>query len=206
MGQLLIRYKYICITIVVLASATVGFIAYPNFHTVIPNKVYRSAQLNEHEFTHYIKEHHIKTIINLRGQDDDANWYAKELEASRNSAVKHFDLALPAHGITSPQNMQALAQILLTAPQPILIHCWRGADRTGLAAAMSLILLENAPLTDAMAQISWEYGAVASDTIGKEEFHYYQLWLTKNQLTSSRENFMRWLAQLQSGSDYPYQN
>lgn len=206
MGQLLVRYKYICITIVVLATAAVGFVVYPNFHTVIPDRIYRSAQLNGREFKYYIKKHQIKTIINLRGQDDDANWYAEELEVSRNNDIKHFDLALPAHGITSPQNMQALAQILLTAPQPILIHCWRGADRTGLASAMSLILLRDAPLTDAMAQISWEYGAIASDTIGKEEFHYYQQWLTKNNLTSSRENFMHWLAQLQSGTDYPYQN
>ncbi|MSP53040.1 MAG: protein tyrosine phosphatase [Gammaproteobacteria bacterium] len=205
MGRLLIRYKYICIIIVVLIAGTSGFLLYPNFHTVIPDQVYRSAQLDQQQFTHYIQQHQIKSIVNLRGQSNDDSWYINELQVSKESNVQHYDLDLPASGITSPENMRALAQIILTSPKPLLIHCWRGADRTGLASAISLILLQDAPLAIAEAQISWEYGAVASDSIGKEEFHYYKLWLAKNNLTSSRENFMRWLMRLQSGSDYPDQ-
>lgn len=205
MGRLLIRYKYICIIIVVLIAGTSGFLLYPNFHTVIPDQVYRSAQLNKTQFGNYIEQHQIKSIVNLRGQSNDDSWYIDELQVSQDSNVKHYDLDLPASGITSPDYMRTLAQIILTSPKPLLIHCWRGADRTGLASAMSLILLQDASLADAEAQISWEYGAVASDTIGKEEFHYYKLWLANNHLPSSRENFMRWLAQLQAGADYPYQ-
>jgi undecaprenyl-diphosphatase len=204
MGELLKRYRYLWITLVVLTAATTGFLQYPNFHTVIPNQIYRSAQLDQKQFIDYIDQHHIKSIVNLRGYDD-GTWYSDELQASKDRQVQHYDLDLPAHGITSPEYMRTLAQIIITSPKPLLIHCWRGADRTGLASAMSLILLKDAPLAEAEAQISWKYGAVASDTIGKEEFYYYELWLTKNQLASSRENFMRWLAKLQTGSDYPYQ-
>ena len=44
------------------------------------------------------------------------------------------------------------------APKPILFHCHSGADRTGLASMMYLLLHTNGALADAQKQISFRYG------------------------------------------------
>ena len=204
MGRLFIRYRYAWLTIAILIAATTGFFLYPNFHTVIPDQVYRSAQLNQTQFVDYIDKYHIKSVVNLRGVNSDDDWYTDELQAMQLTHTEHYDLGLSANSLASAAQMQRLTQILLTAPRPILIHCWRGSDRTGLAAGMALILFGDSSLGDAKEQASWRFGAVNSDSIGKQELYYYEQWLAKNHLNSSRENFLRWIAQLHNGPDYPY--
>jgi protein tyrosine/serine phosphatase len=169
---------------------------YPNFYVVIPNTVYRSAQLNYFSYLHYLKKYHIKSVINLEGAYPNMLWYQNELRASRELQIQHYDLQLPATHTADPANMQALADLIQTAPKPLLIHCWRGADRTGLASAMSIIMLSDAPLENATAQISWHFGVVSPHSIGKLEFHLYENWLKEYHLENSRENFLRWIISL----------
>jgi protein tyrosine/serine phosphatase len=173
---------------------------YPNFHVVVPGLVFRSAELSERQYVHYIEENQIKSIINLRGQALNAPWYKNEMRAVAKTGVAHYDLGLNAIGSNSPENLQKLMNLLETAPKPILIHCWRGADRTGLASAIAIILYEDVSLATATQQIGYKFGAVDSKTTGKVTFKSYQEWLTKNHYTHSREKFIEWIMQLASAS------
>ena len=49
-----------------------------NEHTVIPGKVYRSAQLSRERLQRTIADKKIRTVVNLRGCCPDMGWYQGE--------------------------------------------------------------------------------------------------------------------------------
>lgn len=164
-----------------------------NFHPVIPNQVYRSAQPDIAYLTYDIKKYHIKSVINLRGENKDKSWYDSEVIISKLLHVKHYDLSLSAYKLPTPTQLRKLVHILQTAPRPMLIHCAGGSDRTGLAAAISIILSKNQSIDDLEDQISWQYDAISSSSIGYQVFENYYAWLKSNHKKHTKANFLQWV-------------
>jgi len=162
-------------------------------HTVIPNQVYRAAQLSPALLGHYIKTHHIKAVINLRGARPSATWYQQEVAVTEQMGAHHYDLNLASKRLPSTENMRALVYILLHAPKPLLVHCLGGADRSGLASAIALILDKNTTLAQSETQISVLHLVLSPISIGKLVFPYYQSWLSTNHLPHNRANFLQWV-------------
>jgi len=177
----------------------IGILLFPklhaNIHTVIPGQVYRSAQLNPQQLQQLINKYHIKSVINLRGKSH-ANWYQQENHLLGKDNIPLYDLHLPAKALPSAQTFKQLVNILDSAPRPVLIHCKNGADRTGLASAIIVILDNHNSLATAKQQISWWYGAVSPQSIGRQVMPLYQAWLDQRQLDSNRANFLTWVNQL----------
>lgn len=132
-----------------------------NFHTVIPDTLYRSAQITAGRLSEYKKQYGIRSIINLRGEKPGAEWYDSELIASDNLGIRHFDFRMSASQILSPQKMEELIGLMRSAPKPVLIHCRSGADRTGLASALYLAGIKGAKEQQAETQLSIRYGHIA---------------------------------------------
>lgn len=168
-------------------------------HVVIPSQVYRSAQLTSPILHHYIRTKEIKTVINLRGAQQNAKWYKKEIAMTTELGAIHYDISLGSHQIPIKEKMRMLVYLLLHAPRPILVHCLGGADRSGLASAVALILYKNAPLAESEQQISVEHLVLSPRSIGKLVFPYYQQWLMDHHLSHNRENFLKWVC-----SPYPF--
>ena len=164
-----------------------------NFHVVVRDQVYRSAQLSPAKTKVLIRLKNIKTIINLRGSNPNKNWYNQEIHMAAALHINHYDLALSSTALPTPEQLRELAHLIQDAPKPILIHCLSGADRTGLASAMAKILLENAPLFEAKKQFSWQYYVISNQSIGKQVFNDYQLWLTQQHKTSNLNHFVQWV-------------
>ena len=201
--------KTLKITVFSLLGAVVlfaiGYIAvsyYPNFHTVIPQKIYRSAQMSRAQYIYYIDKYHIKSVLNLELQDPNAKWYRDEMQVMKLTHAQHFNYHIDPKGAISSAQLTALAKIIDSAPKPLLIHCWRGADRTGLGSVMALILLTDQPLDVIRKQLSWTYGVVSPRSVGLVEMTYYQRWLQQYHLHTSREEFFKWINTLQTNPDY----
>ncbi|MGN7293189.1 tyrosine-protein phosphatase [Rhizobium sp. SAFR-030] len=109
-----------------------------NFHEVVAGRFYRSAQLTGDQFAHYIDQHHIRTVINLRGAKPGAGWYDDEIDVARSKGVTHVDFAMSARKALTPEESFQLIDLMRKAEGPILVHCKGGADRTGLASVMYL--------------------------------------------------------------------
>ncbi|WP_246868208.1 tyrosine-protein phosphatase [Piscirickettsia salmonis] len=80
--------------------------------------------------------------------------------------INHFNVALDAHKVPSLNTLHYLIYLIENAPRPLLFHCRAGADRTGLASALSIILNGNSSLDDLEDQASWQYAALSPTTIG----------------------------------------
>src|ERR1700712_1489153 len=97
-----------------------------NFHAVVPGELYRSAQPSPQQLAEYVQKNGIKTVINLRGEDDTAKWYGQELAEANRLGVRHIDFRMSSSHELSWEQADQLVTIMRSAPKPILIHCNSG--------------------------------------------------------------------------------
>lgn len=147
----------------------------PNFHEIDRGRFYRSAQLDQKEFSHYIQKHGIRTIISLRGAEPEEKWYKEELAVSRKFQVEHHDIPMRAEEIPHRANLLKLLDLYKSAPRPILIHCQGGADRSGEAAAIYQMLYNNKSREEALEMLTFKYHHVEMFKPAKRYF-ISQIW------------------------------
>ena len=109
-----------------------GYKELPNFHRV-SDRLYRGAQPRDGG-VRKLAELGIKTIINLRGEDERIS---EEQIETKSAGLRYFSIPIP--GLSAPSNEQvARVMTIINNPenQPVFIHCKRGSDRTGTIAAI----------------------------------------------------------------------
>lgn len=165
-----------------------------NVHTVIHGQIYRSAQWNESGLSRYTKQFQLKTIINLRGAWPGNGWYQVESRFAASHHLHYYPIQFSAYSLPTKERLRELVQLLETAPKPLVFHCEGGADRTGMAAAISVILFDKHPTLDEIRrQASWHYNAISPKTVGYQVMRNYFAWLKAHHETSSKQHFLTWL-------------
>ena len=110
----------------------------PNFHRV-NERLYRGAQ-PENGGIRKLAELGVKTVVNLRGEDEQARIEKREAEAA---GMRYVSISMP--GLSRPTDAQiAQAIAVIDAPEngPVFVHCKRGSDRTGTVIAVYRITHE----------------------------------------------------------------
>jgi protein tyrosine/serine phosphatase len=130
-------------------------LAFRNRHR-IGDKLWRSAQPLPRDIA-WAAGNGIRTIVNLRGGREYGCW-PLEKEACEAFGIRLIDMPLYARGAPSRESIRWAARLFSDIEYPALIHCKSGADRTGLAAALFLLLHEKRPAADARAQLHLRYG------------------------------------------------
>lgn len=115
----------------------------------VDEKLYRSEQLRYEDKT-AIAEHNIKSIVNLRffKRKTDMKVFAD------NSNINLINKPL----LTWKIKPRDLAEVLWEIEQQqkhgaVLVHCYHGADRTGIVIAMYRVVYQNWTLEDAKAEM-----------------------------------------------------
>jgi protein tyrosine/serine phosphatase len=103
-----------------------------------------------------------KTIINLRGSDEDTR--AEELEAKA-AGISYFNISMPGLSRPSREQVERVMEILESEEHwPVFIHCKRGSDRTGTIVALYRISHDEWTAAKALSEargfgLSWvEFG------------------------------------------------
>jgi protein tyrosine/serine phosphatase len=176
-----------------------------NFHVVIHVCVYRSGQLSPESLEHCIAHKRIRSIINLRGPNPGDDWYDQECAVARRHGLRFYDLPVDSQCPT-PLELRQLLGVLEPCPKPVLIHCQSGIDRSGIVAAICVLLLdESGSVAQARSHLGWRYGHMpwCENTTVQEKFlDSYQTWLTEHGQAHARSRFRDWLV-LVSGPARP---
>jgi protein tyrosine phosphatase (PTP) superfamily phosphohydrolase (DUF442 family) len=102
----------------------------PNFHQV-NDHVFRGGQPASDAWSALAKLG-VKTIIDLRREDE----HSTQAEAQAVTAAGMQYINIPMKGVVAPSG-EDVSRILtiLNSPDPVFVHCHRGADRTGAVIA-----------------------------------------------------------------------
>lgn len=116
----------------VTAKVILPTIVPKNFGVVEPGRLYRAGELTPAATDRVIREHHIRTIVDLGAYDKDP---AGERVAERTASalgVERRVFRLEGDGTGNPNAyVEALRIITDPARQPVLVHCSAGSERTG---------------------------------------------------------------------------
>jgi protein tyrosine/serine phosphatase len=115
-----------------LAQQEAQYPELPNFHQV-NSQLYRGAQPHDGGIRK-LAELGIKTIINLRGEDE--NTHAEQVEAEA-LGLRYFSVSMPGLSRPSSEEVERVLSLINAGEnQPIFVHCRKGKDRTGLIVAI----------------------------------------------------------------------
>lgn len=128
----------------------------PNLFRVTPT-LYRSAQLSQADVAQ-LKALGIKNVVGLRAFHSDDDWL-------RQSGIKEQRIKIYTWAVDDDNVVAALQAIRAAEKEgPVLLHCWHGADRTGLVSAMYRILYQG-----------WSK-AQALDELQNGGYGYHAMW------------------------------
>ena len=183
----------------VLAPA-LGFLAWSlaadNFATVRAGQVYRSGQMSAGAIERTVRARGIKTVVNLRGAHPEKAEYRDERTAVLGAGATQVDLAMSSCEWMSRAKAKTLVDVIDTSERPMLIHCWHGAERTGLASAFSELLRPGGSLASARAQFSLRYlfVPIKDGVVMPAHLDQYESWLRGQRLGHAPAHFRRWVA------------
>jgi hypothetical protein len=165
-----------------------------NLGVVDPGRVIRSAQPTT-QLERWVRDFRLHSILNLRGGSRADWWYEAEVQRALEDGVSYYDLPLSATRRPTRRQLLTLIDLLERCRYPLLIHCKSGADRTGLASALYLMVCRGEPPGRAQNAFSIEYGHIP--LFGAERLHEplleYAAWLKRNQIPHSADRFRAWV-------------
>lgn len=98
----------------------------------------------------------IATIINLRGAHDNGITYLEQV-ACKQHGIQLIHFKIGSRAVPDHATIVAADTLFAQVRHPLLIHCKSGADRTGIMAALYLLLHKGSDIDTAAAQLSLRY-------------------------------------------------
>lgn len=111
-----------------------------NFRTVEEGSFYGSRQMGGRALESAIEERGIRTVINLRGENPGSDWYDEEAAACARAGVTLVNLGWSQGSLPEPASLARFVEVVESGEGPFLAHCAGGTHRTGVAAAVYLLL------------------------------------------------------------------
>ncbi len=163
-----------------------------NFQVVVPG-VYRSAQPTRADLERWTDEYSLEAILNLRRIHEGVDWWKTERDFVRERGMAHQTIKLNADRMPPVSRLVALVDGLDRAPRPLLIHCQGGIERTGLGAAVAVLLDGGSPAR-AREEFDRSRGFVewAAFSDLPRVVDDYAAWLDAASLEHRPDHFRRW--------------
>lgn len=173
-----------------------------NFHAVDPGLCYRGAHPSTSTLARIVHEHHIRTVINMRGIQEGKPWYHEQIDSAAELGVKLVHIGMWSSSPPEVPEFRNLVRTLADDPGPFFLHCHTGSDRTGLGAALYLLLRTNATLDDARHQLGLYYGHIPH---GRASCHdrlldSYEAWLASTSQQHSSRQLRHWALDVYDGT------
>jgi hypothetical protein len=173
----------------------VNVLLWTNFHAVIPGAFYRCSQPSASDLTGFIHKYGIRTVVNLRGCCDPIPSYLEECRVTSENGVSQEDIPFSSGKLPPVHCVRELVRVLDGSDKPVLFHCHKGIDRTGMASALALLLYTDITPEEARRQLGPRFGHLPYGRTGNMDrfFDLYSEWLTANGLRHTRAVFRSWV-------------
>lgn len=162
------RFLKLAALVIGLPLAYVLFLAAPyfhsklfehNFHVVVPERFYRSAEMSGDELGKLIDAHGIKSVLDLRLSGDDPDEHGvREGDVVARHGAQYRNVSMTSSRATQRTRILAMLDAFDELPTPILVHCTSGSERSGVASVLWLIEKEHQSPAQAEEQLALRFG------------------------------------------------
>jgi hypothetical protein len=175
-----------------------------NLGVVDAGRVYRSAQ-PAGVIGDWADRYGFASVLNLRGGSPSDRWYSEEVAATKGRGIDYYDYPMDAGSRPGRRQLLALIDLFSKCRYPLLIHCKKGADRTGLAAVVYLMTVRGEAPERASRGFTLEHAHIP--LFGPERLHEpidgYARWLKARGFGHTPERFREWVMREYDGEDGP---
>jgi protein tyrosine/serine phosphatase len=161
---------------------------YNNFYD-LGGGLFRLSQPSPAQLKRYQARFGIRTVINLRG-DNDFGSYAYEREACERLGIEMVDHRLFSRQFPSVAEVLATRDLFERMDYPALMHCKSGADRAGLGAVLYKHFRRGEPIATAARQLNWTYGHFRFGNTARLDY-FFNSYLRAN--AAAPIEFLDWL-------------
>lgn len=155
----------------------------------LPGGLYRSGQLSPDQVRRLSARYGLKTLINLRGLNEEAPFVRLEAEASVGQGLRFFALRSLSRGLLSRDELVEMMAFIRTMELPALVHCKSGADRVGHFSVLYRHIRLGEPIERAMDELHWRYGHIAASKTGMLD-HFFMSYLRERGPDQSFEDWV----------------
>ncbi len=167
-------------------------LSWRNWGVVEAGRLYRSNHPLPWQLAQAQRRYGLRAVINLRGHRQDCGSDALGRARAQELGLVHVDAPFESRGAPHKDRILRLAGLFRELPEPVLIHCKSGADRTGLVAGIWL-LLQGRPMEAALRQLHWRFGHVSASRTGILDAFF--LDFARFQVERGPKPFLDWLQQ-----------
>lgn len=114
-----------------------------NFDIVIPGLLFRSGKYNAGQLRECVTQYNIKKVIDLRDR----------VQLLADSTYKKIGVTFSQFSLDETRPLPSNALTVFDGVTPTLIHCWKGAHRTGAWVATYRILKQGWGVDKAIAEM-----------------------------------------------------
>jgi protein tyrosine/serine phosphatase len=143
----------------------------------VADGVYRSNHPDHKRFEAYVALG-IKTVLNLRGVAQQPHYLFEE-ESCEKLGLELVTVQMSARQAPKTERLILLLEAFETVERPFLLHCKSGADRTGLAAVIYLMVHEGQTLDQARHQLSFRFLHIRRTATGILD-HFFDVYAARN--------------------------
>lgn len=151
--------------------------------------LYRTNQPSPARLARYQKMYGIKTVVNLRGQNEQLGWYRLEEKACQALGLRLINTQVYSRGLVDLDRLLDLEKIIQAIELPALVHCKSGADRAGFFAVLYRHFRLGEPIEVARQELALRYGHSKSAKTGVLDFFYETFLRTRAPGQSFRDWF-----------------
>jgi hypothetical protein len=163
-----------------------------NFHWIEPSKAARAAQAYAGFLGPFLKTRGIRAVINLRGSNPGYWWWRYETTVCARAGIVHRDVKLNSRQLPTRAMLLDLLGAFETAPQPFLLKCSGGQDRTSFAAALYLL---NAKGWTAMGEADAQFARWPYLHLPRREQRWLRLFPAFAREHAAGDGLHEWIAQ-----------
>ena len=131
----------------------------------------------------------LRTVVNLRGENDQLGWYRLERETCQSLGLNLVNLQVFSRGLIDQAAFDDVVQAIRTIELPALVHCKSGADRAGFFSVLYRHFRLGEPLENAIDELSWRYGHFKAAKTGVLD-HFFDVYFLER---APRESLTVWM-------------
>ena len=145
----------VALGVFVVRASVIPNLVPKNFGVVREGQLYRSGELTPAALAKVVREHDIRTIVDLGAYDEGSPQDRREQATADALGVTRHRFFLYGDGTGDPESyLKALRVMTDPDAQPVLVHCSAGAQRTGGAVVLYRCLVEGEAFEAAYAEAS----------------------------------------------------